>query len=159
MIVKTKKYQMTPKEFIKAGMWTIFKEQWMYAGIPLAMIIVGIVWPEGRWWFIIPALVGASLYVLFWYIQFYSATQMEQGKVLFQKLSYEFDSRQILIKLNEKQGSPLKWEMIKSVIKRKEDYLFVMGRGQFFLFPYKIFNSDNDLRFLDSILERKGLIK
>ena len=34
---------MTPKEFIKAGMWTIFKEQWMYAGIPLAMIIVGAV--------------------------------------------------------------------------------------------------------------------
>ncbi len=131
----------------------------MYAGIPLAMIVVGLLWSEGRWWFILPAIIGASIYLLFWYLQFVAATQMEQSKVLFQKLSYEFDSRQILIKLNDKQGSPLKWEMIKRVNKRKNDYLFIMGRGQFFLFPYKIFNSDNDLRFLDSILERKGLLK
>jgi hypothetical protein len=159
MIVKTKKYQMAPKEFIAAGMSSIIKEQWMYAGIPLAMIVVGLLWSEGRWWFILPAIIGASIYLLFWYLQFVAATQMEQSKVLFQKLSYEFDSRQILIKLNDKQGSPLKWEMIKRVNKRKNDYLFIMGRGQFFLFPYKIFNSDNDLRFLDSILERKGLLK
>ncbi|MCU0417875.1 MAG: YcxB family protein [Cytophagaceae bacterium] len=140
-------------------MSSIIKEQWMYAGIPLAMIVVGLLWSEGRWWFILPAIIGASIYLLFWYLQFVAATQMEQSKVLFQKLSYEFDSRQILIKLNDKQGSPLKWEMIKRVNKRKNDYLFIMGRGQFFLFPYKIFNSDNDLRFLDSILERKGLLK
>jgi hypothetical protein len=37
--------------------------------------------------------------------------------------------------------------------------LFMMGRGQFFLFPFKIFNNENDLRFVDSILTRKELLK
>ena len=72
-------------------------------------------------------------------------------------MSYEIDSRQILIKLNERQGSPVKWEMFKKVYKRKEDFLFMMGRGQFLLLPYKIF-SENDLRFVESILNRKELI-
>ncbi len=84
---------------------------------------------------------------------------MEQAKMMFEKMGYEIDSRQLLIKLNEKQGSPVKWDMFKQVYKRKNDFLFIMGRGQFLLLPYKIFATDNDLKFVESILNRKELIK
>jgi hypothetical protein len=159
MIAKTKKYQLTSKEYVRAGMWCLFREQWKYIGVPLGIILFALIMPDEKWWFIISGLIVFSLYVGFWYIQYLGVTQMEQGKILFEKLSYEIDSRQILIKLNERQGSPIKWEMIQKVYKRKNDYLFIMGRGQFFLFPFKIFSNENDLRFVDSILTRKELIK
>ncbi|MBC7451941.1 MAG: YcxB family protein [Cytophagales bacterium] len=159
MIVKTKRYQLAPKDFIKAGLWSIAMEQWWYIVFPVLLACVAFIMPDEKWWFIVPAIVAVALYVLFWYIQFYGASQMEQSKMMFEKMSYEIDSRQLLIKLNEKQGSPVKWETFKQVYKRKDDYLFMMGRGQFLLLPYKIFNSDNDLRFVDSILNRKELIK
>jgi hypothetical protein len=159
MIVKTKKYQLLPNDFIKAGLWTIAKEQWWYIAFPFVFGCIGFILPEDKWWFIIPAILVPALYALFWFIQFYGATKMEQGKMMFEKMSYEIDSRQLLIKLNEKQGSPVKWDMFKKVYKRKNDFLFVMGRGQFLLLPYKIFTSDNDLRFLDTILNRKELLQ
>lgn len=159
MIVKTKKYQLSTKDFIKAGLWTIAKEQWWYIVFPVVFACIAFILPEDKWWFIIPAILAPILYTLFWYIQFYGATKMEQGKMMFEKMSYEIDSRQLLIKLNEKQGSPVKWDLFKKVYKRKNDFLFIMGRGQFLLLPYKIFNSDNDLRFLDSILNRKELLQ
>lgn len=159
MIVKTKKYQLTPKAFIKAGLWSIAKEQWWYVVFPFLFGCIAFLLPDEKWWFIIPAILAVVLYVLFWYIQFLGASQMEQSKMMFERMSYEIDSRQLLIKLNERQGSPVKWEMFKKVYKRKEDYLFMMGRGQFLLLPYKIFSSENDMKFVDSILNRKSLIQ
>ena len=52
---------------------------------------------DSIWWFI-GAFIGLGLYLLFWWIQFYGVTQLEQGKLLFEKFSYEITSQQILMK-------------------------------------------------------------
>jgi hypothetical protein len=83
---------------------------------------------------------------------------MEQNKPLFEKLMYEIDSRQILMKINEKQGMPIKWEMVKKVVEYKEYYLLFVDKAQFVYLPIKSFNSENDLNFLRHILKNKKLI-
>ena len=83
---------------------------------------------------------------------------MEQNKPIFQKMAYEIDSRQILMKVNAKEGMPVQWNMIKRVEVSKDAYILYLSKAQFIHLPFKIFNSDNDKKFLEAILKRKELL-
>jgi hypothetical protein len=86
-------------------------------------------------------------------------TQLEQNKVMFEKMNYEIDSRQLLMKINTKQGMPLTWDMVKKVSVGKNRYVLVISKAQLIELPKRIFNSDNEIKFFESILKRKGLVK
>jgi hypothetical protein len=157
MIVKTKKYQLPTKTYIKLGMKNILKEQWWVILIAVAIASMAIfIW--SIWW-IIGAVIAYGLYWLFWLIQFAGVTQMEQNKILFDKLSYEITSQQILIKINTKQGMPVKWESIKRANIGKDYFLLVMSKAQLIHLPFRVFNTDNERKFLETILKRKNLVK
>ncbi len=157
MIVKTKKYQLPTGTYIKMALINVLKEQWWVILIAL-VIMCGYFWIPSIWW-IIGALIAYGLYVLFWAIQFTGVTQMEQNKVIFDKMAYEIDSRQILMKINTKQGMPIQWNMIKNAEKRKDAYVLYMSKAQFIHLPFRIFNSENERKFMETILKRKELIK
>ena len=156
MIVKTRKYQLPKNTYIKHALKNILMQQWWVFLIVLA-IAAGYFWIPNLWW-IFGALIGLILYWLFWLIQFAGVTQMEQTKLLFEKLSYEITSQQILIKLSAKQGMPIKWDQIKRAKVGKAHFLLVVNKAQLIYLPHKIFNSDYDRKFIESILKRKGYI-
>lgn len=158
MIVKTKKYKLPQKTYIKMGLKNIVREQWWVFLIALA-IASGTFFIPSTYWFIIGALIGLVLFFLFWLIQFAGVTQLEQGKMLFEKLSYEIDSRQILIKLNPRQGMPVKWDQVKRAYMGKNHFLFVLSKAQLIYLPFKVFNTENEKRFVETILKRKNYIK
>ena len=83
---------------------------------------------------------------------------MEQNKQMFDKLAYEIDSRFIVIKLNTKQGMQMNWDMLQSAVKLNDAYLLVINKAQFLHFPFSIFNSESDLKFLEALLKRKNLL-
>ena len=157
MIVKTKKYQLETGTYIKLAMINILKEQWWVGLIALAIISLTFIIPT--WWFFIGTVIAFILYLLFWLIQFAGVTQLEQNKVLFQKLSYEIDSRQILIKVNPKQGMPMTWDNIKKAKIGKDYFLFIVSKAQLIHLPFRIFNTDNERKFVETIIRRKGYIK
>jgi hypothetical protein len=156
MIVKTKKYQLESKTYIKLGLTNILKEQWWVALIALA-IACGYFW-IASWWWISMAILAYLLYWLFWLIQFAGVSQMEQNKAIFEKMSYEIDSRQILMKLNATQGMPIKWDMIKKAEVTKDAFVLTMSKAQFIHLPFKIFNTENEKKFVEAILKRKGYL-
>jgi len=156
MIVKTKKYQMPVGEYVKIAFGNLIKEQWWVLLIYLA-ICAGYFWIP-NWWWIIGASIALTLYVLFWTIQFYGISQLEQGKFMFEKLGYEITSQQILIKLNSKQGMPMKWEQIKRAKKGKDHFVLTINKAQLIHLPFRIFNSQNEVKFIETIMKRKGLI-
>ncbi len=157
MIVKTRNYRLDKKEYRKLALVSILKKQWWVSLIVLA-ICLGFVWIQSIWWFIF-AILGGGLYLLFWWIQFYGVTQLEQGKMLFEKFSYEITSQQIIMKLNAREGMPMKWEQIKSAQIGKDYFLLFVNKAQLIHLPFKIFNSENERKFLTSILRNKGLLK
>ena len=157
MIVKTKKYQLSTKKYIKLGMLNILRSQWWVILIALAIASMTFVIPSNWWW--IGSLIAFVLYGLFWLIQFAGVPQLEQNKILFERLNYEITSQQIMIKLNPKQGMPMKWENIKRVFIGKDFFLLVLSKAQFIYLPFKIFNSDNERKFMETILRRKNYIK
>lgn len=157
MIVKTKKYALDKKAYILAGMRNVLQQQWWVVLIALAISAMTFVIPSNWWW--IGALIAFVLYLLFWVIQFTGVTQLEQTKMLFDKLSYEIDSRQVLIKMSSKQGMPMKWDQIKRAWKDKKQFVLVINKAQMILFPFKVFKTENEVKFVETILKRKGYLK
>lgn len=157
MIVKTKKYQLEKGTYIKMAMKNIVREQW-WVFLIAAAIMCGAFFIFS-WWWIIGALIALVLYFLFWLVQFAGVTQLEQNKILFERLSYEINSQQVLIKVNPRQGMPLKWEMIKKAAISKDHYLLIVSKAQMIHLPFRIFNTDNERKFLETILKRKGYVK
>jgi len=157
MIIRTKNYRLEKKEYIKLAMRSILRQQWWVSLIVVA-ICLGYLWIPSIWWFI-GALIGGGLYLLFWWVQFYGVTQLEQGKMLFERLSYEINSQQVVIKLNAREGMPMKWDQIKRANVGKDYFLLTVNKAQLIHLPFKIFNSENERKFLTSILKTKGFIK
>jgi hypothetical protein len=157
MIVKTRNYRLEKKDYIRMAMRSILRKQWWVSLIVVAICLFYFLVPS-IWWFI-GALVGAGLYLLFWWIQFYGVTQLEQGKMLFERFSYEITSQQIVMKINPREGMQLKWVQIKSEQVGKDHYLLFVNKAQLIHLPFKIFNTDNERKFVGSILKNKGLVK
>lgn len=157
MIVKTKKYKLETGKYIKLALINILKEQW-WVGLIVLAIMCGYFIIASHWW-ITGALIALTLYILFWLIQFAGVTQVEQNKILFEKLSYEIDSRQVLIKVNTKQGMPMNWSNIKKAMIGKDHFLFIISKAQLIHLPFKIFNTENERKFIETILRRKGYVK
>jgi hypothetical protein len=54
---------------------------------------------------------------------------------------------------------PIKWDQIKAAKVGKNAFTLVISKAQFIYLPYKIFNTQNERKFLETILKRKELIK
>jgi hypothetical protein len=157
MIVKTKNYRLEKNTYIRTAFISILKQQWWVSLIVLA-ICSGYIFVPSWWWFF-AAFFGAGLFLLFWWIQFYGVTQLEQGKMLFERFSYEISSQQILMKINAREGMPMKWDQIKKAKVGKDYFVLFLNKAQLIYLPFKIFNSDNERKFMTSILKTKGLVK
>ncbi len=156
MIIKTRKYKLSTNTYIKKALVAVLIKQWWVGLIALAIMCGAfIIW--SHWW-ITGAVIAYILYVIFWLIQFAGVTQMEESKILFDRLSYEITSQQILIKINTKQGMPIKWDQVKRAHIGKDYFIFFLSKVQIIYLPFKIFNSEAERKFLTTILKRKGYI-
>jgi len=158
MIVKTKNYKLEKKTYIRLALRNILKQQGWIAALAAVAICLCYLWIPSIWWFI-GAFLGLGLYLLFWWIQFFGVTQLEQGKMLFEKFSYEISSQQILMKINPREGMPMKWDQIKKAAIGKDYFVLFVNKAQMIYLPFKIFNTENERKFLTSILRTKGFIK
>ncbi|MGL4630699.1 MAG: YcxB family protein [Leadbetterella sp.] len=162
MIVKTKKFSLDKNIYIKKAFAKQFKVIQKWLAIPVAIAVLGLALhftgTYKNWWILITAIVGGGLFVLFWYAQFYAAANMDQNKQMFDKFMYEIDSSKILVKLNDREGGIIKWEEIQSAEKDEIGYTLHRGRGMMLHFPYKVLNSDHDIKLLETILSRKNLL-
>ncbi|WP_395767706.1 YcxB family protein [Aquirufa sp.] len=161
LAIKTKKYGLEKNKYIAMCMRQLFSNQWKWAFLPLALVglnvFLNLSGTYKNYWIYIFLAIGVIGYILFWLIQFTGITQLAQYKQLFDKYRYEIDSRQIFMKISDKEGGVIKWDMILSAYKDKEAYVLEMGKYQFIYLPFAIFNNDNDRKLMDKILRDKGL--
>ncbi len=156
MIVKTKKYKLNTNTYILLGLKNILREQWWVLLIALA-IMSGTFFVRTIW-FVVIANVGLLLYGLFWALQFYGITYLEQNQILFERLRYEISSKQIIIQITTKQGMPISWDQIKKAYLTKDALLLIVSKAHLIYLPHKIFNSQHEIKFVETILKRKGLL-
>ncbi|MBY0426719.1 MAG: YcxB family protein [Cytophagales bacterium] len=159
MIVKTKKTELDKNTYIKIALTSALLQFWYAIPVPFVIGAIAFAYPKYWVWFVVIAVVVAILYVLFWLVQFVGVTQLPQNKLLFDKMYYEIDSRHILLKINAKEGMQLNWDQIKKAKKGKDYFVLFVSIAQLVYLPYKIFNSENEIKFTEALLKRKGLIK
>lgn len=156
---KTKKYQVPVNTYVKIGMMNVIRDWWWAFLIPLVLLVTGIIIGGGWAWGLgITALVLTLLYLIFWGAQFYGLSQVPQGKMLFERLSYEFEQKQIKILKSQKEGMMMPWENIKKVMKTKDAYILKLSLVQYIHLPFSIFQTENDLKFTEKLFERKNLL-
>jgi hypothetical protein len=162
LAIKTKKFALEKNKFVGLCMRQLFSNQWKFAFIPLVLVLgnvaLNLTGTYKNYWIYIFITVGVIGYILFWLIQFTGITQLAQYKQLFDKYRYEIDSRQIFMKLSDKEGGMIKWDMIVGAYKDKDSYILEMGKYQFLHLPFSVFNNDNDKKLLDKILRDKGFL-
>ncbi|GAB2774378.1 hypothetical protein HNQ93_001046 [Hymenobacter luteus] len=177
LAIRTKKHQLDTDTYTKLAMGRVWRREWWYALIPFALgLLPALIWPS--WWWLAAALLLTLLYVLFRSAQVTGVTQVEQTKPLFEKLGYEFDNKQIVLRRNEKEGMRLTWDMIGDVKREADGYLLSLRAPElpqelkgwrlwmaktfdtpiFLQVPDRIFNSPNDQKLFDAMLRRKNLL-
>eukprot|EP01132_Coremiostelium_polycephalum_P000185 gene185-246_t len=157
MIVRTKKYQLPIRTYMLLAFKNIMREQWWVFLIALGLIGISIFFKT--LWLGILTNIGLIIYFLFWLIQFYGVTQLTENKIIFDRLGYEVTSKQIVMQIDTKHGMPILWEQVKRVRQGKDYFLLVVSKAHLIHLPYKIFHSKNEVKFLETTLKRKGLLK
>ncbi|TAE19154.1 MAG: YcxB family protein [Bacteroidetes bacterium] len=164
MIAKTRKYELDKKLYRRICLNGVMKQRWwipvaIFVGIIVLNILLNFAYRNTWIYFFAP--IGAFLYYGFWWVQFTGAPHLPQMKDWFKKYMYEISSQHILMKEKENspQGMQIKWENIKSAEKQKDGFVLYMSVAQFIYLPFKIFQNDTDLKFTESVLRRKNLLK
>lgn len=156
MIVRTKKYRLTPSKYIRIALSNIFRGQWWISLFFIAGA-TGLFW-MGYKISAIVTIVLLPLYILFWWIQFYSLTKMEDNQLMFERLFYEISRERIIIFLNTKQGMPIDWKQIVSARQGKDYFLFFISKAQFIYLPYSAFQGEQQINLVHMLLKNKKLI-
>lgn len=157
MIVKTKKYKMPSSLYVKLGVQNILRAQWWI--FPLMALCMSGTFFIKTIWFILGTVILFICYLLFWMVQFYGLTQLEENRPMFERITYEINSQQLIMQLNPKNGMSIPWTEVTKAYKKKEHFLLILSKVQFFYIPFKIFNGDNEIKFFTTVLQRKGLLK
>jgi hypothetical protein len=53
----------------------------------------------------------------------------------------------------------MKWEQIKTAWVDKKQFVLVVNKAQMMLFPFGVFKTENEIKFVETIMKRKGLLK
>ena len=158
MVVKTRKYALPKKHYLRLAYAGLLRKQWLWIA-PTYGGLNGLIFVWDSWWWLIGSSVILALYLLFWLLQFVGVTYLKQSEILFSKLSYEIDSRQILIKMNPREGMPIPWSKVKNVQVKKDGFTFFLSIAQIVYLPRRIFTSVHEIKVLEALLRRKAYYK
>lgn len=177
LAIVTKKTQFDTNAYTKLAMAEVWRKDWVYALVPFALgLLPAIIWHS--WWWLALSFVLTLLFVLLRSAQVTGVTQMEQSKPLFERMSFEMDPKQLLLRVSKEKAMQLTWDMIGKVRRDDDAYLLYLKPGAppadtagwrlwiartfdvpvFLHLPQRIFNSDNDRKLFEALLRRKNLL-
>ena len=177
MAIRTKKTQFSTDDYTKIAMAEVWRKDWPYALIPFVLGLLPALFVHSFWWLLL-AVVLTLLFVVLRSAQVQGVTQMEQSKPLFERMAFEIDNRNVLMRVSPEKAMQLTWDMIGRVRRHDSSYLLYLKPGTppaglaawrlwvartfdvpvFLQLPYKIFNSDNDRKLFEAMLRRKDLL-
>ena len=177
LAIRTKKTQLTTDMYTRLVMGEVWKKDWYYALIPFALGLLPALFVHSWWWLAL-SVVLTVLFVLFRSAQVTGVTQMEQSKPLFERMNFEMDNKQLLLRVGPEKAMQLTWDMIGKARRNADAYLLYLKPGTppadtagwrlwlartfdvpvFLHLLLRVFNSPNDLKLFEALLRRKSLL-
>ena len=177
LAIRTKKYQLDTNTYTRLAMAEVWRKEWWYALVPFALGLLPAVFVHSWWWLAL-AVVLTVLYALLRSAQVTGVTQMEQSKVLFERMSFELDPKQLVLRQSDTKAMALAWDTLGRVRRDPDAYRLYLKPGPppaglapwrlwlartfdvpvFLHLPLRIFNSPTDLKLFEAMLRRKNLL-
>ena len=177
LAIRTKKTQLDTNTYTRLAMAEVWRKEWWYALIPFVIGLLPAVFVHSWWWLAL-AVVLTILYALLRSAQVTGVTQMEQSKPLFERMGFEMDNKQLILRQSETKAMGIVWDTIGRVRKDPDAYLLYLKPGPaptglapwrlwvartfdvpvFLHLPLRSFNSPNDLKLFEALLRRKNLL-
>ena len=177
LAIRTKKYQLDTNTYTRLAMSQVWRKEWWYALVPFAVGLLPALFIHSWWWLGL-AVVLTILYALLRSAQVTGVTQMEQSKLLFERMSFEMDQKQLVLRQSDTKAMGLGWDSLARARRDPDAYLLYLKQGPapaglapwrlwlartfdvpvFLHLPLRIFNSPNDLKLFESLLRRKNLL-
>lgn len=177
LAIVTKKTQFDTNAYTKLAMAEVWRKDWVYALVPFALGLLPAIFVHSWWWLGLSFLLTLA-FVLLRSAQVTGITQMEQSKPLFERMSFEMDQKQLLLRVSKEKAMQLTWDMIGKVRRDDDAYLLYLKPGDppadtagwrlwiartfdvpvFLHLPQRVFNSDNDRKLFEALLRRKNLL-
>lgn len=178
--IRTKKTQLTAERYTEIALRRLWKKQWwVLAALAGLGGVLALVWPS--WWVLAIVLTLGLLHVLFWGAQVTGVTKLEQTKILFERVFYEINAQNFLLKKNDREGAQLKWELFERAERLPDAFVLTLsstpppgappatrlqrtltwlgaGELQFLVLPFGIFLKPADLKLMEATLRRKNLL-
>ena len=175
--IKTKKYQFDPNTYTRIAMGEVWRKEWWRALIPFAVgVLPAAIWPS--WWWLLLGVALAAVFALVRSSLVTGITQQEESKFLFERMNYEADQRQLILRQSEQKAMALPWNAIGRVRREPDAFLLYFKSGDppaelapwrrwiartfavplFLHLPLRLFNNDNDRKLFEALLRRKGLL-
>ncbi len=155
MIIKTKKHRLSPRTYIRIGFGDTMRRQWWVT--LLAIIATSSAFYIGYFWSSVTLLTLYFLYLVFWFVQFYGVTVMEESKAFFAPITYQISSKEIVMMLTKNRGSQIDWKQIQYMRKGSKGVVLFIDRGQFIHLPNRVFMDKQERLFFSQLLERKKI--
>jgi YcxB-like protein len=159
MLIKTKQFQISPKELRGIIAVDYYKRMKLFlilfSVLAAINIIVSIIQQRFDWWLVY--FLGLIAYFLS--VPYWLRLQGRTSALNFQSRYCEMDENFITIFFEDGSISKLRYEHFTKVVKKGEFYFLYMTKTQFHYLPIAAFESEKDMHRFDLFLEGKQLIK
>ncbi|MCR4031841.1 MULTISPECIES: YcxB family protein [Flavobacterium] len=142
-MIKTKKFQLTKKEYFSFIIRILLKRRWwLYAFI--MFISVAILFKDNKDSSDTFIIAFGFIYPLLILFQYWRFAYSKENKIIFKERQYEMYSDRIISYMGEISEGTIDNQNFIKVFELKDLYLLYISKGQCFYFPKRIFESQED---------------
>lgn len=142
-MIKTKKFQLTKKEYFSFLIRILLKKRWwLFAFILLISFLI--LFSENRDSSDIFVMVFGFLYPLIIAFQYWRFTNSKENKIIFAERQHEIFVDRIISHMGEISESTIDVKNFIKVFELKDLYLLYISKGQSLYFPKYVFETKED---------------
>ena len=156
MNIITKPFTMPIGSYVKVAFINAVKEQWYVTVIAVVLFGVSLYFHDTTC--AVLCCVAETLYLMFWVAQFYGVSKLPQGKIMFQKLFYEFNESEILMHVDVMRAAKIEWSSIKKCKRYKNAYVIFLSKANVVYLLDSVFRSKMEFNLFETLLKRKKIM-
>lgn len=142
-MIKTKKFQLTKKEYFSFIIRILLKRRWwLYAFI--ICLSVAILFKDKKDSSDIFIIVFGFIYPLITLFQYYKFAYSKENKIIYKERQFDIFSDRIISHMGEISEGTIDNQNFIKVFELKDLYLLYISKGKCFYFPKRVFESQED---------------
>lgn len=142
-MIKTKKFQLTKKEYFSFIIRILLKKRWWLYAFML-LLSVAILFTDNKDSSDIFVIVFGFIYPLLTLFQYWRFANSKENKIIFKERQHEIFTDKIVSLFGEVSESTIAVENFIKTFELKDVYLLYISKGQSVFFPKRIFETPED---------------